>query len=735
MSLEEREPTCPACGLILTESSMNTKNEWGLCAVCTLNGTTEPVFISIVYAVAIGYFMNKRKVKDPEEAFHRAYEFVAQLPFWWDKIPPTPTLEELISARMLKVLFTRMKTLKYDENYIEQSDFFISYRKKDKETLKPFFMCLEEKGHSIWFDNKKRNFNNNKTTDWAKEGIRQSRHCVLILCKKYFECRNCVFELNIILTTKNTKHVFPIWWEDITKSFLAQQKYGEKLLALGGIRWDECKGDIETLVMELLKRAYTAEGLQKYNKASLVANEACILEKLERFLREPIPRLEKSKLDFYKETPSFGFYHENSHITALFLENKKLRTLPKGLGLARCVALNTLHLKNNFGIKIPTDVVSLKKLNLAQNHLTSLPDAIGNLDTLTELDLSNNQLQTLPKSFGNLMSLECLDLSNNQLQTLPESFGDLSRLETLNLNNNPLKSLPVSFSNLKRLLIKKYPHVIGSEAAIIFLLEALVGKPIPQVSQIKRSTFGFTVEEKHITGLGLPYQGLTYLPESLGTLRSLKKLYLIHNKLRTLPESVRNLVNLQRLDLWVNKLQVLPETFGQLTQLSDLNLRNNQLTFLPESFGCLKKLSDLDVSYNKLKALPESFFQLNNLRLLLLRDNQFELLPNRFGDLKSLKIIDLDNNQLRTLPKTIGELVNLTYLSLKNNQLKSLPKSFYQLINLRTLNLTQNQFEYLSESFNQLSSLKSLSLSSNQFKFLPEPAKNLKKQSCKVYWY
>ncbi|MFX0063139.1 MAG: leucine-rich repeat domain-containing protein [Candidatus Hermodarchaeota archaeon] len=735
MSLEEREPTCPACGLVLTEFSMNNKNESNLCAACTLNGTTEPVFISIVYAVAIGYFMNIKKLKDPEEAFHRAYEFVAQLPFWWDKIPPTPTLEELISARILKVLFTRMKMLKYDEKYREPSDFFISFRKEDKEILKPLFRILEEKGYNIWFNNKKKNFYNNKTTDWAKEGIRQSRHCVLILSKRYFECQNCTLELDIILTTRNTEHVFPIWWEDITTSFLELNKYGEKLLALGGIRWDEWKGDIENLVMELMKRVYTTEGFQKYNKASLVANEARILEKLERFLREPIPLLEKSKLDFHKETPSFGFYHENSHIIALFLENKRLRALPKGLGLARCVALKTLHLKNNFGMKIPTDVVSLKNLNLAQNHLTSLPDIIGDLDTLTKLDLSSNQLQTLPESFGNLMNLEYLDLSNNQLQTLPESFGDLSRLETLNLNNNHLKSLPVSFSNLKRLLTKKYPQVLESEATILFLLETLVGKPIPQVFQIKRSTFGFTVEEKRITGLGLPYQGLKYLPESLGTLRSLKKLYLIHNKLQALPESVGNLVNLQRLDLWVNKLQVLPETFGQLTQLSELNLRNNQLTFLPESFGCLKKLSDLDLSYNKLKALPESFFQLNSLRLLFLRDNQFELLPNTFGDLKSLKIVDLDNNQLRILPKTIGELINLVYLSLKNNQLKSLPKSFYQLINLRTLNLTQNQFECLSESINQLSSLRSLSLSSNQFKFLPEPVKRLKNLGCKIYWY
>ncbi|MFX1253125.1 MAG: leucine-rich repeat domain-containing protein [Promethearchaeota archaeon] len=735
MSLKEREPTCPACGLVLTENSMNTENEQKLCSVCTLNGTTEPVFISIVYAVAIGYFMNKKNLKDPEEAFHRAYEFVAQLPYWWDKIPPTPTLEELISARMLKVLFTPMKTLKYYENYIEPSDFFISCRKEDKQILKPLLMSLEKKGYTIWFGNNKRNFNNNKTTDYAKEGIKQSRHCVLILSKRYFECPNCALELGIILTTKKAENVFPVWWEEITMNFLEQQEYGDTLLALGGIQWDEWKGNVETLVIKLVKRVLTAEGFQNYSTASLVANEARLLEKLERFLREPIPMLEKTKLDFYKETPSFGFYHENSHITALFLENKKLRALPKRLGLARCVTLNTLHLKNNFGIRIPTDVVSLKNLNLAQNHLTSLPDTIRNLDTLIELDLSNNQLQTLPESFGNLTNLEHLDLSNNQLQTLPESFGALSKLKTLNLDNNPLKSVSVSFSKLKRLLTKKYPQVIESEAVVLFLLEALIGKPIPLVSQIKRSTFGFTVKDKRITGLGLPYQGLTYLPESLGTLGSLKELSLIHNKLKTLPKSIGNLVNLQRLDLWVNKLHVFPETFGQLAQLSKLNLRNNQLTLLPESFGSLEKLSDLDASFNNLKALPESFSQLNNLQLLLLRDNQFESLPNTFGELKSLKIIDLDNNRLRALPKAIGDLANLTYLSLKNNQLKSLPKSFYQLINLRTLNLAQNQFVYLSESINQLSSLKSLSLSSNQFKFLPEPAKNLRKQNCKVYWY
>jgi len=68
------------------------------------------------------------------------------------------------------------------------------------------------------------------------------------------------------------------------------------------------------------------------------------------------------------------------------------------------------------------------------NQLTTLPESIGNLTSLTTLYLEFNQLTTLPESIGNLTSLTTLYLEFNQLTTLPESIGNLTSLTYLDLD-------------------------------------------------------------------------------------------------------------------------------------------------------------------------------------------------------------------------------------------------------------------------------------------------------------
>ena len=61
-------------------------------------------------------------------------------------------------------------------------------------------------------------------------------------------------------------------------------------------------------------------------------------------------------------------------------------------------------------------------LNLSNNQLTTLPEAIAQLSNLSLLDLSNNQLTRLPEAIAQLSNLRLLDLRNNQLTTLPEAI-------------------------------------------------------------------------------------------------------------------------------------------------------------------------------------------------------------------------------------------------------------------------------------------------------------------------
>ncbi|MHA1410777.1 MAG: leucine-rich repeat domain-containing protein, partial [Candidatus Odinarchaeia archaeon] len=83
---------------------------------------------------------------------------------------------------------------------------------------------------------------------------------------------------------------------------------------------------------------------------------------------------------------------------------------------------------------------------------------------------------------------------------------------------------------------------------VIKKLEKFAGRNLEKTSSINWDTAGYKVEGEDITALGLYNCGLTTLPESIGNLKSLQKLYLNRNQLTTLPESILNLTSLQLLN-------------------------------------------------------------------------------------------------------------------------------------------------------------------------------------------
>ena len=74
---------------------------------------------------------------------------------------------------------------------------------------------------------------------------------------------------------------------------------------------------------------------------------------------------------------------------------------------------------------------------LGGNQLTSIPDELGYVGSLTMLVLCDNRLESLPRSLINLRLLQSLSLHNNRLATLPPEIIRLNLVE-LSLRNNPL---------------------------------------------------------------------------------------------------------------------------------------------------------------------------------------------------------------------------------------------------------------------------------------------------------
>jgi Leucine rich repeat len=124
--------------------------------------------------------------------------------------------------------------------------------------------------------------------------------------------------------------------------------------------------------------------------------------------------------------------------------------------------------------------------------------------------------------------------------------------------------------------------LLEEECDVLEELEHQLGKVIPEVTEIKWDTFGYIHENQRIMGLGIHKKGLTSLPESICSLKSLTKLDLGENEITSLPESIGQLKTLTRLSLYSNKLTSLPESINALTSLEYLNLEANMLSSLLE---------------------------------------------------------------------------------------------------------------------------------------------------------
>ena len=105
------------------------------------------------------------------------------------------------------------------------------------------------------------------------------------------------------------------------------------------------------------------------------------------------------------------------------------------------------HLMNNINVHI------VKKLNLAGNNITVLPDAISAFANLVELDLSGNGLSNISTKIADLRLLKIFIAKNNNLQDLPKDFGNLKLLENLNLGGNAFESFVPQMFELEALKI------------------------------------------------------------------------------------------------------------------------------------------------------------------------------------------------------------------------------------------------------------------------------------------
>ncbi|XP_071608503.1 DISP complex protein LRCH3 isoform X5 [Heliangelus exortis] len=136
----------------------------------------------------------------------------------------------------------------------------------------------------------------------------------------------------------------------------------------------------------------------------------------------------------------------------LSLSGRKLRDYPRASAANHDLSDTTqADLSRNRLSELPAEAchfVSLESLNLYQNCIRYIPEAVLNLQSLTFLNISRNQLSTLPVHLCSL-PLKVLIVSNNKLVSIPEEIGQLRQLTELDVSCNEIQTIPPQIGNLE----------------------------------------------------------------------------------------------------------------------------------------------------------------------------------------------------------------------------------------------------------------------------------------------
>ncbi|KAG5564705.1 hypothetical protein RHGRI_000784 [Rhododendron griersonianum] len=378
----------------------------------------------------------------------------------------------------------------------------------------------------------------------------------------------------------------------------------------------------------------------------------------------------------------------------------------------------------------------LVALDLRYSSLKKVWNGNMNLDKLKFLYLSHCHYLTRTPDFSRLYSLEELLLNDcKSLVEVDESIRCLNKLLVLDMKNcTKLRKLPSGIWMLKSLerLDLSGCSKLGDLAVFkgpLYKLWCLFFSS-PTLPTKVVDSFGFSLTPIQASSclkeLNLEDCHLSYLPDEIGNLISLRTLNLTQNKLSTLPDCICILTCLKRLHLDNNNVSHLPSGIGRLTSLEILNLARNSLCTLPHTIGKLSCLKKLLVGNNKLSHLPSEIGDLDSLEALHLRcNNGFRALPESICKLVHLQKLSLTDCNLSHLPSEIDRLISLASLGLGRNRSLTLPDSIWHLTCLNALHLGGCNLSHLPSGIGGLVSLATLNIEENNICTIPDSISNL----------
>lgn len=185
--------------------------------------------------------------------------------------------------------------------------------------------------------------------------------------------------------------------------------------------------------------------------------------------------------------------------------------------------------------------------------------------------------------------------------------------------------------------------------------------------------------------------GLLSIPEEIGNLAKLERLYIANGMISELPESMSRLESLVELEIYnCPEMTRCPGVLGSLPSLEVLNFSNNPQLEDGESGKLVRMLAD-GPSAGKIQIL-----YLGNCNLKVLDGAAIR-------KMKKIGLLDLTNNGMECITEAFGKDIGPTQLLLGNNLLSSLPVDengvFCSMDDVETFSASHNLFTEFPDIF------------------------------------
>ncbi|XP_033761062.1 leucine-rich repeat protein soc-2 homolog [Pecten maximus] len=289
----------------------------------------------------------------------------------------------------------------------------------------------------------------------------------------------------------------------------------------------------------------------------------------------------------------------------------------------------------------------VKDLDLSNNQLTHIPEAVVNVVDIKGLSVSGNRITNfqndaeIMKKIGNTLLRFSFGDSNFQV-TWPTELKFFPRLEELNVTRAPFSLMPIdAFYGFERTLkklsitqtnLKSVPLAFGR----LNYLTELHFDHNPEVGD-----FGMNV------------------PLVQGILKHIGLITLKDDNITTFPQILGKFDNLTKLDMGENLLKfVSDQSAKSIKRVTSLSLRNSNISRIPGALQDMKTLKEIDLSVNGIHSIQRQDLEnLTNLETLNLNDNPLQYISdNAFKMSKKLSRVELCNTELKAVPCAIKNL-------------------------------------------------------------------------------